>query len=250
MGRVLVEICCESTGDALCARENGADRIELCSALALGGLTPSAGTLELTRRSVDLPIMALIRPRAGGFHYSASEFETLKADVDRAIEAGADGIVLGVLKADGSIDVSRCRELRQQIGAHESVFHRAFDVTPDPFRALEELIDLGFTRILTSGQRNKALEGASLIRELVERAGARIEILPGSGITPENASQLIARTGCNQIHASASRMVRDTARSERRSVSLGVSAQVHDEYREADGAMIKALAKLVRQDLQ
>jgi copper homeostasis protein len=143
------------------------------------------------------------RPRQAGFSYSAAEFAVMERDAESLLEHGADGVVFGILHGDGSIDVRRTRSLRQRIGAHQAIFHRAFDVTPDPFRALEELIDLGITRVLTSGQKNAAPEGVELIARLIEKADGRIEVLPGAGITVANARQFVAATRCRQIHLTA-----------------------------------------------
>jgi len=211
MENVLLEICCGSAEDAIEASRGGADRVELCAALFLGGLTPSLGSLQEVKRQMRIPVMAMDRPRAAGFCYSAKEFAVMERDADLLLEHGADGIVFGVLTADGKVDMERCRLLRERIGKQQAVFHRAFDVTPDPFRALEQLIDLGIARVLTSGQKNGAPEGAELIRQLIEQAGGRIEVLPGAGIDRENARQFVARTGCRQIHLTAFADRRDTS---------------------------------------
>lgn len=201
---VLVELCIASVEDAVAAEAGGADRVELNSALPLGGLTPSAGLLAEVRRAVRVPVVAMARPRAGGFCYAAGEFGVLRRDVDFALDHGADGIAFGVLREDGTVDVGRCREVVRQIGegaGRGAVFHRAFDYTPDPFEALERLIDAGVRRVMTSGQRPTAAEGADLIGALVRRAAGRIEVLPAGGIRPWNATELVARTGCDQVHA-------------------------------------------------
>src|SRR5581483_2195923 len=153
MAEILLEICCGSAEDAIQAAHGGADRVELCSALFLGGLTPSLGSILQVKRQTAIPVMAMNRPRQAGFCYSATEFAVMEGDIDLQLEHGADGVVFGILHADGSIDVARSRSLRQRIGRAQAVFHRAFDVTPEPFRALEQLVDLGFDRVLTSGQR-------------------------------------------------------------------------------------------------
>ena len=203
MQPILLEICCGSAEDAIEAANGGADRVELCSALFLGGLTPSLGSLVEAKQRTQVPVIAMNRPRQAGFCYSATEFAVMERDAELLLERGADGIVFGILNADGTVDVKRTRALRQRIGARPAVFHRAFDVTPDPFRALEELIDLGITRVLTSGQKNSAPEGSGLIKQLLERAEGRIEMLPGAGITVENVRQLLERTGCAQVHLTA-----------------------------------------------
>ena len=200
MQPVLLEICCGSAEDALEAAAGGADRVELCSALFLGGLTPSLGSLLQVKALTKIPVMAMNRPRQAGFCYSQTDFAVIERDAESLVEHGADGVVFGILDADGRIDVERTRSIRRRIGTKQTVFHRAFDVTPDPFRALEELIDLGFTRVLTSGQKNSALDGAELIKRLLEQANGRIEILPGAGITLENVRQLVDQTGCPQVH--------------------------------------------------
>jgi copper homeostasis protein len=199
---VLVEICAASLEDALQAQAGGAHRLELSSALELGGLTPSLGSLIEIRQAVRLPIIALLRPRSGGFAYGASDFKVMQRDLDLLLEHGAHGIALGIITEDGGLDRERCQRLVAQAQGRELVFHRAFDVTPDPFQTLEELIDLGFRRVLTSGHEKSALRGASLIRALLERAAGRIEILPAGGINRLTVAAVLAQTGCRQIHAS------------------------------------------------
>lgn len=211
MGQILLEICCGSAEDAIEAASGGADRVELCSALFLGGLTPSLGSLVQVKQHAQIPVMAMNRPREAGFCYSATEFAVMERDADLLLEHGADGIVFGILSDDGTVDIKRTRTLRKLIGSRQAVFHRAFDVTPDPFRALEELIDLGITRVLTSGQKNSAPEGAALIERLIDRADGRIEVLPGAGISLDNVRELVAATGCNQIHLTAFTERRDTS---------------------------------------
>jgi copper homeostasis protein len=193
------------------AAAGGADRVELCSALFLGGLTPSLGSLLEVKQRTKVPVMAMNRPRNAGFCYSPTEFAVMERDTELLVANGADGIVFGVLNSDGTVDVKRTRNLRLRIGTRQAVFHRAFDVTPDPFRALEELIDLGITRVLTSGQKNSAPAGAELIKQLLERAEGRIEVLPGAGITIENGRQFVDRTGCTQVHLTASGEQQDSS---------------------------------------
>jgi copper homeostasis protein len=210
MAAILLEICCGSAEDASDAAAGGADRVELCSALFLGGLTPSLGSL-LQAKQAGIPVVAMDRPRRAGFSYSATEFAVMERDAELLLQHGADGIVFGILHDDGTIDVTRTRALRGRIGKEQAVFHRAFDVTPDPFRALEELIDLGLTRVLTSGQKNDAPDGAELIRKLIERAAGRIELLAGAGITLGNVRGFVAATHCTQIHMTAFGAYQDTS---------------------------------------
>lgn len=201
---MLLEIAAGSVDDCLAAQTGGADRVELNSALALGGLTPSLGTLLEVKRRTRLPVVAMVRPRAGGFRYTGAEFDTMLRDADLLLEHGADGLVFGVLLDDGRVDVPRTAQLVARCGAGAAVFHRAFDVTPDPFAALETLIDLGVARVLTSGQAPRAMDGAALLHDLTARAAGRVEILPAAGIRPDNVAALLAATGCTQVHASLS----------------------------------------------
>lgn len=209
MAHILLEICCGSVEDAIAAQAGGADRIELCSALFLGGLTPSLASLLSAKEKLTIPVMTMVRPRPAGFCYSPTEVEVMEREADLFVQHGADGIVFGILRPDRTVDVEMCRRVRERIGTREAVFHRAFDVVPDPERALDELIDLGCARVLTSGQRNTAPEGRSLIRKLVEHAHGRIEILPGAGIRTHNVRELIAQTGCTQVHTTAFRHLDD-----------------------------------------
>lgn len=198
--KILIEICTGSLDDAVEAQAGGADRIELNSGLFEGGLTPSLGTLIEAKQQLTIPVMCMIRPRGGGFHYTENELAVMQRDIRLAVDHGADGIVLGVLQEDGSIDLPRLRSLLARAGTCQTVFHRAFDVTPDPMQALEQLIDLGVTRVLTSGQEETVYNGCSLIRQLIEKGAGRIEILPGGGIDAFNLRDVLDRTGADQIH--------------------------------------------------
>jgi len=214
MKKILLEICCGSIDDAVQAQAGGADRVELCSALFLGGLTPSLGTLIETRKRLKIPIIAMVRPRGGGFCYTDAEIATMERDARLAVDNGADGVVAGILKEDGTVHEAHCHRIREAIGAREAVFHRAFDVTPDPIQALDQIINLGFTRVLTSGQQNSVPEGMELIRKLIKHARNRIEILPGGGIPNYALRDVVEKTGCSQVHITAfgSRIDRSTER--------------------------------------
>jgi copper homeostasis protein len=237
--RVTVEICIASVDDAVAAAGGGADRVELNAALEVGGLTPSLGTLLEVRSAVSLPVIAMARPRPGGFCYSGAEFRTLRRDVDVALDHGADGVAFGLLTPDGRVDVRQCRQVVEQVGSRPggrfqgAVFHRAFDFTPDPLEALDTLIDLGIQRVMTSGQRRTAVEGADLIAALVRRAAGRIEILPAGGIRPGNAAALLARTGCDQLHASLRERRADESLHASRGATL-VPAPQSDPHAEGD----------------
>lgn len=199
MKKVLIEVCCGSYDDAIEAAKAGADRIELNSSMFLGGLTPSIGTIREARNSIQIPIIVMVRPRGGGFCYTEGEFRVMEQDIVAAIESGADGIAFGVLNADGTVDMQRNRRLIKLIGDKEAVFHRAFDVVPDPLGALEQLVELGVKRVLTKGQENTIEEGGWLLKKLIEQAAGRIEILPG-GCRPYNYERIVTELGCNQVH--------------------------------------------------
>ena len=156
---ITLEICTASVEDCLAAEQGGADRIELNCALMLGGLTPSLGCLREALATVRIPIIAMIRPRAGGFNYSATELKVMLNDLESALAAGAAGIAFGILNADGTVDRARCQEVVSRCAGRQVVFHRAFDVTPDPLTALDQLADLGVTRVMTSGQEANAYNG-------------------------------------------------------------------------------------------
>jgi len=201
---MLLEVIANSVEDCLAAEQGGADRIELCSALELGGLTPSGGLLVEARRATRLPIMVMLRPRAGGFCYTPGEFAVICRDATMALTHGADGLVFGFLGSDGTVDVARTRQLAVLAGDKETVFHRAFDVTPDPLRALDALIELGITRVLTSGQVPNVVDGAAHIAAYLAHAAGRIQVLPGGGIHLGNVQTLLQGAHVTQIHASLS----------------------------------------------
>lgn len=210
MKNVSLEICCGSATDAIAAYQGGASRVELNSDLFHGGLTPSVGTLKVIRRAVpDLKIMCMVRPREGGFCYTDIEFKVMLEDARLLLEAGADGIVFGFLHEDGTIDIDRCKQMLRVIGEKESVFHRAIDVVPDVLTSVQQLANLGVTRILTSGQKPTALEGAKTIQDMIRQANGRIEILPGSGIRPHNAAKCRDLFGTPFLHASMHKVVYD-----------------------------------------
>lgn len=243
MPHVLLEICCGSLDDALEAGAGGADRVELCSSLFHGGLTPSFGTLVEAKARLDIPVIFMARPRGGGFCYTAPEMAAMERDTEMAVAQGADGVVFGILTEDGRIDLPRTRRLRDRVGGRDAVFHRAFDVTPDPFRALDELIDLGITRVLTSGQCDTVWEGMPLIARLVEHAAGRIQIMPGGGIKPFHVDEVIARTGCRQIHIAAWKTERDDSTRHRPAVTFGGALYPPENlYDVTDRAVVRDIA--------
>lgn len=200
---ITTEIVVFNIESAINAQKGGADRIELCDNPAEGGTTPSFGVMEIVRQAVSMDVFAMVRPRGGDFVYSAFEYYAMKRDIEMCKRASMDGVVLGILKPDGTLDKDRCKKLIDAARPMKVTCHRAFDVTRDPFEALEACIEVGFDRILTSGQAQTAPEGLTLIKELVERAGNRISIMPGSGIHEGNAKQIIDSTGAKEIHFSA-----------------------------------------------
>ncbi len=209
-GTCLLEIAANSVASALAARDGGADRVELCSALELGGLTPSHAQIGLVRDRLRTPIYVLIRPRAGDFIYSDLECETMLRDIEASRAIGCDGVVIGVLDANGCIDQARCRSLIAAAGKLGVTFHRAFDLTRDPRRALEDAIALGCERILTSGAQTSAVAGADLISALIAQAAGRIAIMPGAGIDDHNIAALRRATRAREFHASAKRALPST----------------------------------------
>ncbi len=246
-GRVLLEVAIGSVDDAIAAQAGGADRLELNSALLLGGLTPSLATLIEVKQAVSLPVMVMVRPRRGGFCYGDTDLRVMRRDADLFLEHGADGIVFGILAADGTVDVQRCRELVRQIGPRPAVFHRAFDVTPDPFTALERLIDCGVRRVMTSGQEETAYNGTPLIAELIRRAAGRIEVLPAGGVNRFTVRDVIARTGCDQVHAGLRTQKPDPSTAARPQVSFGgAMKQAEDRFEATDGDAVATLAAVLR----
>ena len=246
MPKILIEACCGSADDALEAARGGADRVELNSALHLGGLTPSAGSLRVLRESSGVPVMAMLRPREGGFCYSGTAFRTMLADGELLLRAGADGLVFGCLTPDGEIDEPRVRALVALCGGRPAVFHRAIDVTPDWRRALEALIRCGVTRVLTSGQAKSAMLGAQTIAQMVRFAQGAIEILPGAGVTPDNVLELLEITGCTQVHLSRRRELRDTSTRANPSLRFGhPQSPPEDEYTVTDAEAFARLRALL-----
>jgi copper homeostasis protein len=199
---MLLEVCTSNYQSAHNAQEAGADRIELCSELAVGGITPSFGLLKEVLGTLDIQVFVLIRPRSGDFTYSEIEFEIMKKDIQLSKDLGAAGIVSGVLKADNTIDLSRTKELVDHSRPLPFTFHRAFDWIPDPVKAIQQLIDLGVDRVLTSGQAANSQSGIDLLIILKNTAQGKIRILPGGGINASNA-KLFKRHGFSEIHASA-----------------------------------------------
>jgi copper homeostasis protein len=200
---MIFEICVDSIAGVRAAKAAGAGRVELCADLLEGGITPSRGMIRQAKTIAGIGLNVMIRPRGGDFLFDDDEFATMRSDIETAKAEGADGVVIGLLSATGEIDIARTRELIALARPLSVTFHRAFDMTPDPFRALEALIELGVDRVLTSGQEASVLEGLPLIVELIERAGDRVLIMPGGGITARNIDRILAAARPREIHFAA-----------------------------------------------
>jgi copper homeostasis protein len=244
---MLIEVCCGSVDDAVEAEKGGADRVELNSAVFLGGLTPSLGSIIEVKKRLNIPVMVMIRPRAGGFCYTRAEMEVMLHDVKLAVEHGADGLVFGILTSEGSVDTERCRQILELAQDRQAVFHRAFDVTPDPLKALDNLIDLGFNRVLTSGQEKTAIEGIELIRKLIVHAGDRIEILPGSGLRTHNIRAFVEQTKAKQVHLSAFSQRFDSSMQHRPHITFGGTVPPpEDRYDLIDRNIVQSICETLK----
>lgn len=200
---IILEICANSLTSALAAQEGGADRVELCDNMAEGGTTPSYGTILKARELLQLQLYPIIRPRGGDFLYNEEELAIMHADILMCKKLGCDGVVIGLLTTDGSIDIEKTIKLVNAAYPLGVTFHRAFDRCCSPFQGLEDIINCGCERILTSGQQPAAVEGAGLLKQLIDQAAGRIIIMPGSGILPENIGQLVEQTNAQEYHSTA-----------------------------------------------
>lgn len=244
----LVEVCAGSYDDVIQAHLGGADRVELNSALFLGGLTPSVGSLVLAKRHTGMKIIAMVRPRGGGFHYEKADFACILEDVQIMLDHGADGIAFGCLTADGHIDNEQNRQIIARIKAagKEAVFHRAFDCCGDPHQAMKELIQLGADRVLTSGLQTKAVDGKALLKELQDHYGDQIQILAGSGINASNAKILMDDTGITQVHSSCKAWKGDPTTTMNH-VSYAYAQGVHqNDYEVVDASIVRELVTSIK----
>lgn len=244
----VIEICCGSYYDVVQAYKGGAQRVELNSALHLGGLTPSVGSLILAKRDTNMKIITMVRPRGAGFHYHDEDFATMLADVSSMLENGADGIAFGCLDEYGDIDIEKNKQIIKLIkNAHaEAVFHRAFDCTSDPYKAMETLIDLGVDRVLTSGLEAKAMDGISLIKELQKRYGHQIEILAGSGMNASNAMRMMEETCISQVHSSCKDWQLDPTTSKNHVSYAYAQGEHENDYDVVSADLVEKLVKSIQ----
>jgi len=243
---IQLEVCANSVSSALAAQEGGAFRVELCDNLENGGTTPSFGQILQARKQLHIKLYPLIRPRSGDFLYNDLEYEIMAADVRNCIEAGCDGIVTGLLNTDGTVDKPRNLELvrlAKQWGLG-TTFHRAFDMCADLYQSLEDIIELGFDRILTSGGKSTAMEGASVIAQLVKKAAGRITIMPGSGVDEHNVADLVYFTHVTEIHSSARKTVQSKMQYVNDHIIMGSTLGAEFNFDQTDPERVKKLIKL------
>ncbi len=246
MGRFLIEGCVDSYASATAAVRGGADRLELCADLAVGGTTPSPTLFELIRRDFDVRINVLIRPRFGDFLYDPWELEQMAGEIARFRDMGANGVVIGVLTPEGELDRERMGQLMDRAGEMEVTLHRAFDMTRDPFAALEAAVALGCRTVLTSGQAPSAWEGIELLGELHRRAAGRIDIMAGSGVNRGNIRDIYEKTGIRSYHTTARAGAVDSGMVYRkREVSMGLPSLSEYQLWRTDEAEFRACARIV-----
>jgi len=247
MQNILAEVCVESLIGAQVAQEAGAHRIELCSSLSEGGLTPSAGLIKQVCKHSHLPIHVMIRPRRGDFCYTPTEIDTMINDITYAKEQGANGIVLGLLNPNGTIDNSNTQHLIKTAHPLAITFHRAFDLTHDPFEALETLIDLGIHRVLTSGCVPSAEQGLHTLQKLIKHAQDRIIIMPGGGITEQNVKTIIQKTNAKEIHFSGRIQIESIMQHRNEKLAFSSPSQSEYTHHVTDLNRIRAILKATKE---
>lgn len=244
---MIFEICIDSVEAALAAQEAGAQRVELCGDLVEGGTTPSVGMLRVARKSVGIGIHVMIRPRGGDFCYSPVEFEVMKQDIRMAKDEGAGAVVIGLLRPDGSIDRERTRELVELARPLSVTFHRAFDLSRDPFESLEVLTGIGVDRVLTGGHAQKAVDGLDCLSRLVQLAGERMTILACGGINAKNVATVVRQTGAKEVHFAARKLLESPMAFRVPGLTMG-SRYEPDEYtrRATDADLIREVIQAAR----
>ncbi len=225
---MVLEICVDSVESAIAAEAGGAQRVELCSDLLEGGITPSAGLIEIVRGNVNIEIFAMVRPRGGDSFYTSFEFDAMKRDVIHAKNLGADGVVFGLLDGSGHVDVARTRELVELAHPMQVTFHRAFDMSADLEDSLERIVEAGAHRILTSGGRQSVAEGAECVARLIQRANGRVRIMAGGSIRQENIEKIASLTGATEFHCSLRTQMESPVKFRNPEVQLGTAA--NDEF--------------------
>lgn len=218
---LILEVCVDSVESAIAAERGGARRVELCTNLLEGGVTPSAGLIAAVRDAISIDLNVMIRPRAGDFCYSAGEIDIMRHDIRLAKEQGANGVVLGLLDSLGNVDAKHTGELVELASPLKVTFHRAFDMSQDLFRSLSDLEQIGVHCVLTSGGEQTALEGVRMLRRLVKEANGQLAIMAGSGIKEQNVAMIVKQTGVRQIHASLKLSVPSTMQFQKRRISMG-----------------------------
>jgi copper homeostasis protein len=218
-----LEVCIDSVESAMAAERGGATRVELCSDLLEGGITPGAGLIASVRRHIAIGLFVMIRPRGGDFCYTELEFEVMQQEIAHARELGADGVVLGLLDEQGRVDVARTRALVEAAAPLPVTFHRAIDMTPNLLTALDDVVATGATRILTSGGAPNAPRGMAEIASMVQAANGRIAIMPGGGITAENIGDMARGTGASEFHSSARTAFPSPVRFRKKGMAMGYS---------------------------
>jgi copper homeostasis protein len=240
-----IEIVVYNIASAMSAEKGGADRIELCDNPGEGGTTPSYGTIEIVRQNVTLDLFVMLRPRGGDFFYTSYEFHAMKRDLSQCQKLSVDGVVFGILNPDGTIDKKRCRELINQARPLKVTCHRAFDMTRDPLEALEDCIEAGFDRILTSGHQPTAGQGAAGIASLIKHANGRIAVMPGAGVNENTVSDIVKMTGATELHFSATATVPGKMIHRNTSIT-GMGSEEGGEYtlRTVDPLRVKKIREL------
>lgn len=245
MEKILLEVCADSTESAIAAQKGGADRVELCGNLVIGGTTPGQFLFDQIRENTKLPIRVLIRPRFGDFCYSEYEFRQILGEIKLFKERGADAIVTGILTEDGEIHMDRMAQIMELAGDMEVTFHRAFDVCKDPFRALEQIRQLGIGTILTSGQQNSFQKGKETLKELVRRAGDDVSIMAGAGVTPETLESSAKEIGAKAYHMSGKITLDSSMRYRKEGVNMGLPALSEFEIWRTDEAQIRKARQIL-----
>ena len=244
---MLLEVCIDSVESALAAQMGGAQRVELCSGLTDGGLTPSLGLIEEVVDAVDLEVMVILRPRGGDFLYSPHEQRALLRDLTHLSKLGIDGIVFGALLENGSIDTAFTQRIREEASDLDFTFHRAFDMCADPMKGIEELLRLGIPRLLTSGLASTAEGGKEIIKDLVDRSGGEVSIMAGGGITPQNVKSLVEFTGVQEIHATCRKPIRSGMKFIRQGVYMGIKGNDEYQLKVADSHIVANMLEQVKE---